>query len=180
MRYSAEIEAKIIAQIEAEPDREVILPDWAYWKGVDTPWVYIEGLPKPLVHVLYERVIGVIPDRAGLTPRPGTDRRNVNPHLWLLMPYAKDRIARPVCPNGHEYTDADWKPGVGHRCQACRALKLLGTPNAADLNKAKTHCPAGHPLKGKNLINLKNGRRKCRICHADTQARYAARKRKKS
>lgn len=173
MRYSAEIEDRIVAQIEAEPEREVILPDWAYWKGVDTPWIYVGGIPRPLVNVLYERVIGVLPDGAGLSPRPGTDRRNVNPHLWLVKPTSGSRA---VCPNGHIYTEADWIPNVGHRCQACRAARLLGVPSPADINRRKTHCPEGHPLSGDNLIHLKNGRRRCRTCHAATQARYKARK----
>ena len=54
----------------------------------------------------------------------------------------------------------------------------LEAPSPADINREKTHCPKGHPLKGKNLIRLKSGKRRCRICHAETQARYRERKRK--
>lgn len=32
-------------------------------------------------------------------------------------------------------------------------------------NKNKTHCPAGHPLSGKNLYRSRRGR-ECRICKA--------------
>lgn len=30
--------------------------------------------------------------------------------------------------------------------------------------RAKTHCPQGHPYSGKNLITEKDGSRKCRTC----------------
>jgi hypothetical protein len=178
MRYTPEIEEKIVAQIKAQPEREVILPDWAYWKGFDTPWVYVGGLPTPLPRVLYERVIEALPEGAGLSPRPGTHRRNVNPYLYLVTPSPRHR---GYCAAGHIFTDADWnEKRQRFVCQVCRAERLLHTPSPADTNRAKTHCPRGHPLSGKNLVNLKNGKRRCRICHAETQARYAARKQKKS
>lgn len=47
--------------------------------------------------------------------------------------------------------------------------------------RAKTHCPAGHPYSGENLVLLKcdNGRRRCRICWR-TKANAAARHRRLS
>lgn len=173
MRWTPEIEERIVTQIEATPDLEIILPAWAYWKGHDQPWVYVDGMPQRLVRILYERLIRSLPDRAGLSPKPGTDPRNINPHLFVVLP---SRHSRAECVNGHEYTEDDWIPNVGYRCQTCRAEQLLGTPSAADLNRIKTHCPNGHPLEGDNLVQLKNGRRRCKTCHAATQARYRARK----
>ena len=31
-------------------------------------------------------------------------------------------------------------------------------------NRAKTHCPKGHPLSGDNLLSWSDGRRRCRAC----------------
>ena len=173
MRWTPEIEERILDQIEATPDAEILLPDWAYWKGEDQPWIYVDGMPTNLVRVLYERVIRSLPDGAGLAPGEGVNPRNINPHLFVVLP---SRHARAKCENGHWYTEDDWIEGVGHRCKTCRAEKLLGTPSIADVNRRKTHCPAGHPLAGDNLVKLKNGRRRCKRCHAATQARYRASK----
>lgn len=41
---------------------------------------------------------------------------------------------------------------------------------------SKTHCKAGHPLTGYNLIIPKDGRRRCRVCRQATNRRYLARK----
>lgn len=166
MRWTPQIEEKVLAQIKATPESEVILPHWAYWKGVDQPWIYVDSFPMPLVKVLYERLIGAIPYGAGLQPKPGTSRRSVNPHLWVLVPSYK---ARAVCPNGHEYDEGDWIEGVGHRCQACKAAKRLGTPSVADINRKKTTCPEGH-----RLVKRKNGRRRCLECPREQTARWRA------
>lgn len=169
MRYTPQIEEALVRQITAEPEREVILPSWAYWKGVDTPWIYVDGMPISLPRHLHGLLIGPIPDGAGLSPKPGTVRGNVNPHLFIITPGTH---ARARCPNGHEYTEDDWIPNVGHRCQACRAARLLGTPSIADINRSKTVCPQGHPL-----VKRKNGRRRCRECPRIQQAAYLKRKR---
>ena len=166
MRYTPEIEQKILAQIAATPDAEVILPDWAYWKGIDQPWIYLDSMPIPLVKVLYADLVGPIPEGAGLQPRPGTSRRSVNPHLWQLVPTPKSRAE---CPNGHPYTEDDYIPGVGHRCLTCRAAKLLGTESPIDKNRKKTTCPKGH-----KLVKRKNGRRRCLECPREQTARWRA------
>jgi hypothetical protein len=178
MRYTQEIEEAIVAQIQREPEREVILPDWCYWKGIDTPWIYREQIPTRLVVVLHERLIGALPEGAGLARKPGTDPRNVNPHLWVVVPGPR---ARAVCDNGHEYGQDDWIEGVGHRCQTCRAERALrregsGQPSPAAVNRAKTHCPQEHEYTPENTIRLKSGRRRCKTCHRQQQAASVARK----
>lgn len=173
MRWTPKVEKKILQQIERSPDREIILPSWAYWEGVDQPWIYVDSLPTPLVRVLYERLIGALPDGAGLQPRLGTSRRSVNPHLWVVVPTSRSRA---VCPNGHAYTDDDFIAGVGHRCQACRAAKLLGTPSAADVNRGKTHCPQGHEYTTENTRYTKQGQRRCKTCAREQTAAWRAKK----
>lgn len=173
MRYTAQIEAQILDQIEATPDCAVILPDWAYWKSFDQPWVYVDAVPTPLMRRLYVLVVGDLDPGQGLVNPPGVDPRNVNPLLAVVTP---TRRSRSTCPNGHPYTDEDYIEDVGHRCQACRAARLLGTPSVADVNRAKTSCPKGHPLVKGNLVKLKNKRRKCLICHREQQAEYRKRK----
>lgn len=169
MRYDVQTEEAIVAQIRRQPNREVILPDHCYWEGMDTPWIYVDQKPVRLVVWLYRRIIGPLPAGAGLARKPGTSARNINPHLWVVTPGPRARVE---CPNGHEYGPDDWIPGVGHRCQACRAAKLLGTESPIDINRSKTHCPEGHVL-----VKRKNGRRRCYECPRAQQAAYAARKR---
>lgn len=172
MKYTAEIEKALIAQITTEPNREVILPDWAYGKGSDQPVAYLKGRQVRLSRLLYEKIIGPLPEDVGLKMPPSLNPRNVNPHLFVVTASPHTRLA---CPNGHEYTAADWTP-TGHRCTTCRTANNNGEPSVADINSAKTHCPQGHPLSKGNLIRLKSGRRRCRNCHRETQARYRARK----
>ncbi len=171
MRYSPEIESALVAQIAAEPTRPVVLPEWAYWAGEPQPWIYRDGMPVPLMRHLYEVILGGLAETAGLQNPPHVDARNVNPHLAIVKPSKRTRL---VCPNGHTYTEDDWIDGVGHQCQTCRAAKLLGTPSITDINRAKTDCPQGHPYTEENLVRLKNGRRRCKQCHRENQARYIA------
>ena len=44
-------------------------------------------------------------------------------------------------------------------------------------NKAKTHCVNGHPFTLENTIIRRNGYRDCRICYAERQPIFRARKR---
>lgn len=41
----------------------------------------------------------------------------------------------------------------------------------------KTHCPAGHPYAGENLIRMASGGRDCRLCQKQRNREYQARKR---
>lgn len=48
-----------------------------------------------------------------------------------------------------------------------QADRTTGRPNAAALNRAKTHCPQGHPYSGDNLYVHPDGRhRACRTCRS--------------
>ena len=90
--------------------------------------------------------------------------------------------ARKKRQNGHR---AIWEMHVGpidqrleldHLCRvrACvnpahmepvtpRVNKLRGN-GVAGLNARKTHCSKGHPLSGDNLLVMRDGARRCRIC----------------
>lgn len=169
MRYTPQIEEALTAQLEREPDRPVILPDWAYWEGMDQPFIYVDRMPTPLMRHLHEALIGTLHPDQGLVNPPDVPARNVNPHLAVVTPTRKSRA---VCPNGHRYEEGDYIPGVGHRCQTCRAEKLLGTPSVADVNRAKETCPKNHPL-----VRRPNGKRRCLECPRDQQRRYLEKKR---
>jgi hypothetical protein len=169
VRWTPEIRRKIEQQIDATPAAEIILPDWAYWKGVQMPHVYVERQPYPLIRVMWEIVVGPLPsDEHWVVNPPGVDPRNINPMLGVVVP---TRRSQPVCPNGHRYVAGDYQPGVGHRCEACHQDRLLGTPNAIDINRAKTHCPQNHVL-----VKRKNGRRRCLECPREQTAAWRARK----
>jgi hypothetical protein len=167
MKYTHEMEEMIVTQIEREPEREVILPDWCYWKGTGAVYIHRDGERVRLVQHLYESLIGALPRGVGLAPRPGTSPRNVNPHLYVIVPTPG---ARPQCPNRHPYTEEDWVPGVGHQCQACRAAKRNGKPSPIDINRAKTHCPKGHVL-----VKRKNNTRRCYECPRRQSQEYRKR-----
>lgn len=42
---------------------------------------------------------------------------------------------------------------------------LMRGDTIAARNAAKTHCKRGHPLSGDNLMVLRSGSRRCRVCH---------------
>ena len=179
MRYTAEIEDAILAQIRATPERPVVLPDWAYWNGKNTPYVYVDGKPTPLPRRLYRIAVGPLNPGHGLANPAGVPARNVNP---LVMKRMLTRSAKAECPNGHEYTDEDYAPGKGYRCRTCAAERpqqsrrqpRTGGPNPVEVNRAKTVCPQGH-----TLVMRPNGRRRCYECPRARQAAYRARQKEK-
>lgn len=48
--------------------------------------------------------------------------------------------------------------------------------SVSDRNRAKTHCPQGHPYSGDNLRTDSKGKRYCRACAPEKHRRYRARK----
>lgn len=172
MRYTKKIERALLAQIEKEPDRPIILPEWAYWKDDPSPWIYVGGQPIRLIRYLYTIWVGEVPDHAGIRNPPGVDPRNVNPFLAAVTPTRKSHF---TCPRGHRYTDADYIPGVGQQCQQCKAEKRANRrPNVGDINREKTTCPQGH-----TLVLRKNGKRKCYECPRNQTAAYRQRQKEK-
>lgn len=162
MKYTPQMEQMILTQIEHEPEREIILPDWCYWTGTDACYIHRDGERIRLVYHLYEVLIGALPMGAGLSPAPGTQKRNVNPHLYSVVPKPGVRAACPIA--GHEYSEQDWIPGVGHRCHACREARKSGNPSPSEINREKTHCPKGHAL-----VKRKNGTRRCLPCPREAE-----------
>lgn len=172
MRYNQDIEDAIVAQIEREPGRQLILPEWAHYKGQRTPMVYIKGRRLHLDEHLYSKLIAPLPPELHLIPAEGVDPRNINPHLCLV---ALSRRQRTRCPNGHEYPIESLTEPLrsGWRCRTCYRINFppRGTPSAAELNRRKTHCPRGHEYSEENTIT-QGGRRRCRTCKTRQQAEY--------
>ncbi|MGZ4574767.1 MAG: NUMOD4 motif-containing HNH endonuclease [Mycobacteriaceae bacterium] len=54
-----------------------------------------------------------------------------------------------------------------HQANTLDAIKHGANPNTR-----KTRCPKGHPYSEPNLIVTKRGRRECRTCRRESQARY--------
>lgn len=167
MRYTPEIEQKIIEQIARTPDSPIILPDWAYGAR-DQPQVYVDSMPTELLRHLYTVAVADLPEEWTVRNPPHVDPRNVNPLLAVVL---RSRRARAACPNGHVYSDADWVEGVGYRCQTCRLAtrerRVTNRPSVADVNRKKRTCPKGH-----KLVKRKNGKRRCLECPREATRRW--------
>jgi hypothetical protein len=53
---------------------------------------------------------------------------------------------------------------------------MANTKNNGAWNKAKTHCPQGHPYDEANTCHLKTGQRQCRACTNFRSKKIHARK----
>jgi hypothetical protein len=116
---------------------------WVWRAGLRNGYGEFRPDPKskaPAHRVVWELLVGPIPDGMELDHRRCRNKRCVNPdHLELTT-----------------------KPG-----------NLLEPDGAAGINKAKTHCPQGHPYSGDNLIVYQSGPRKgARLCRACQNAWY--------
>ncbi len=112
----------------------------------------------------------------------------VNPeHLRLATPKANSayRSAQVTeCPHGHPYDDANTLVSSGRRhCRTCMRArakahnrKVFAIPDSVIENKAKTHCPAGHPYDSEHM-RVYSGKRHCRTCATEAQRRYRAKQR---
>lgn len=61
--------------------------------------------------------------------------------------------------------------------EAVTQLENMRRGRGGAWQRAKTHCPSGHPYAGENLILRKGGRRRlCRECNRAAQDRYYQRK----
>lgn len=107
------------------------------------------------------------------------------------------QAAKTHCKHGHPLSGDNLyiAPSSGQRvCRACKAdrkkarraaqpkppnrdgLALGGAANG-ERQRAKTHCPKGHPYSGDNLrVNSATGYRECRKCAAASTRRYISRK----
>lgn len=65
------------------------------------------------------------------------------------------------------------------RFQLTRKLSVLGGRANGARQKAKTHCPQGHPYAGENLYVGSKGERICLICKKASDKRTQERRRKK-
>lgn len=174
MRLTPEVEELVLEQLRVHPERALVLPDWAYWKGQNQPVVYVAGLPVRLNRYLYEKVIGPLEYSTRLLPRAGVHPKNVNPHLFIA---AAGQTRGDTCPNGHSYAGNEMPDNKGGwRCQTCYLAWLdrhsNGGQNIGQINGAKTHCPKNHRYAGDNLMILRNGRRRCRQCNRDQSRKY--------
>lgn len=64
-----------------------------------------------------------------------------------------------------------------HHCRpVTRRENMLRSDSIAAINRAKTHCPKGHPLSGDNLerYQAQSGGRKCRQCVTERTRAYLA------
>jgi hypothetical protein len=105
----------------------------------------------------------------------GDDETTVRAHRFiyelLVGPVPEGLELDHLCRNRVCVNPAHLEP-VDHRENTLRGVGFGGK------NARKTHCPQGHPYEGDNLIvEATTGRRRCRICTRETNAKYRAKKR---
>jgi hypothetical protein len=128
---------------------------------------------------------------------PVTNQVNVDRGTVATVNRAR-QLAKTHCRNGHLLSGENLyiAPSSGQRvCRICRVerkrrarclipkkplnrtgLALGGSANGKR-QRAKTHCPKGHPYSGDNLrINKRTGYRECRKCAAEATKRSISRK----
>lgn len=101
------------------------------------------------------------------------DRRLRPTHCW-----AYEAWVGPI-PDGTELDHLCRVPACcrpSHLDPVTHRENLLRGVGASAQNARKTHCPRSHPLDGDNLY-VSNGKRRCRICTLEQNARSAARSR---
>jgi hypothetical protein len=177
VKLTPELEQLIVDRIRFEPNRAIVLPEWAYWKGHDQPVIYVDHLPVRLSRYLYEKLIGPLDFATNLSLPAHVHPKNVNPYLFVAQPGRKRGLS---CPQGHAYEGNEMPDNaMGWRCRTCYVAwcerHSNGGQNAGQRNARKTHCPQGHPYSGENLMIQSNGRRRCRACNNEqSRAHYAA------
>ena len=169
MILTKEIEEKIIASIEAAPDKPAILPSFAYAKD-GRVIVLVDRLPIDLHRHLHNVMIRPLGYHERMHQRENVDPRNVNPYLFTVV--AGHRSPKTHCSKGHAYEGNEAPPNSrGYRCATC--YRDSYTVVGAIPNGEKTHCPADHEYTPENT-RISRGRR---ICLACDRPRTAERKR---
>lgn len=103
-----------------------------------------------------------------------TQKEHVRLHPVGVKTGVRNR-AKTYCPKGHEYNEENTgrdKRG-GRECRTCRRLQAEARRRRngvlacgkGGIQKARTHCPAGHEYNEENTLRTKNGGRNCRACH---------------
>ncbi|UDL15434.1 HNH endonuclease [Microbacterium phage Pepe25] len=175
MILTPEIEQKIIAVIEADPSKPVILPEHAYGRDGRVV-VLVDGIPIDLHRHLFNTLVRPLEHHERMWQTPKGDRRNVNP--WIMEVVAGKKSPRTHCNKGHAYKGNEAPPNTrGYRCLTC-LRDSRRQPDAGIANAAKTHCPQNHPYTKANTIVEKSGRRRCRTCKNSRNAAYMRRQRK--
>ena len=118
---------------------------------------------------------------------PGGGRSRAQSQFPLPAGTPCDRcLTRPARERHHRDDDPtnNAEENIERLCNRCHQrahgkltpewARRVGAPGA-DAKRARTHCPAGHPLAGDNLSIKPNGTRRCKACHAASTARYKAR-----
>lgn len=186
MILTPEIEEKITSAIRANPDKPVILPDFAYAKD-GRVIVLVDRLPIDLHRHLHNLLIRPLEHHERMHQREGVDPRNVNPHLFIVIAGAKSPATH--CHKGHEYAGNEAPPNArGYRCLTCYRDYLASLSGEATgvANGQKTHCPAEHEYTPENTRINSQGRRVCLACERPRnaermrKARAEARRQKES
>ena len=156
---------QIIAAIEEDPERPLILPDHAYGPD-DRVVVYVDRIPMDLHRHLHNLLIRPLLHAEEMHQRGGV--RNVNPHLFQVVTTRK--ALRTHCWKGHEYTPENEAPpnSRGYRCLTCLRDSL--PERSGKTNASKTHCPHNHEYTPENTRVGKDGKRRCITCINDRSA----------
>lgn len=134
-----------------------------FWKKVNKHGPVVTGMRTRC----WEWIGNLSSTGYGVIALPGRGSPRVLAHRYSYElkhgPFDKSLFVLHHCDNplcvrpSHLYT--------GSQAQNMRDMKVRGRSNNG--NRAKTHCPRGHPYKGDNLGVNANGGRYCKACKRD-------------
>lgn len=169
LRLSRKREQDLVLAVIRDEKACVVFPLEAYTRADGALAVHRDGLQELLHRRLYRQIRLTNLGRAKLE-RTCDTFGCVNPfHFALragLQPGSRSR-----CANGHLYEEVGVTP-TGH-CVICAERRAKRREreglSQAQINAAKTHCPANHPYNEANtyVAHSPNGnaRRRCRACN---------------
>lgn len=174
MILTPSLERQIIDTIQEDPTETLILPDWAY--GRDGRVVVLDdGLPVDLHRYLFDRMIRPLCYRERMFDRSGVEG-NVNPFLFDVPLVGLSPAT--ACPRGHAYEGNEAPPNSrGYRCRICLRAAIARDNErrrgrAGIANADKEFCPRDHPYTPENTVIFKDGKRRCRTCRNERNAKY--------
>lgn len=171
MRFTPQLERRVVRSLAASPKSCIVFPDEMY-RDDGSIMIYRDNLGHRLVRWLWLQAIGPLDGRTYLLRTCRTAGCQNPFHHEISTRPSRGRSAT-TCRNGHEYTPANTLPTGRRRCRTCR--------DAYNAKRRKTATPNGWCRSGRHKLTERNtygpyanGRRRCRPCTLEASRTYRA------